>query len=81
VFWKTVEAPESPEEDGGDRYPHTDIAGFHGLTGKRLSSISAAELPGGGELRLDFESGKVVILRNVNDCSKLVIEPHDQRAR
>src|ERR1700730_14892436 len=43
VFWKTVEAPEPPEEDGDNRYPHTDIARLHGLTGKRLSSISTAD--------------------------------------
>lgn len=76
VFWKTVEAPEPPDEDVGDRYPLTDIAGRYGLTGERLSSISTADLPGGGELRLTFESGKVIILRNLSDCSKLVFESH-----
>lgn len=78
LFWKTVEAPDPPEEDRDHRYPHKDIAKLHGLTGKRLSTVSAADLPGGGELHLGFEGGNAVVLRNVDDCSKLVVESHDQ---
>src|SRR5437764_3808780 len=81
VFWKTAAAREAPKEDDDHHYPHTDIGVLYGFTGKRLSNVSTADLPGGGELRLDFDSGEAIILRNVDDCSKLVVERHDLRAR
>jgi hypothetical protein len=74
VFWSTVAAPEAPEEDSGYRHPHKDIGVLYGLVGKRLSTVSTADLPGGGELRLDFDGGETLILRNIDDCSKLVFE-------
>src|SRR5262249_336843 len=64
-----IEVPEAPSEDGDHSYRHTDIAGLHGLTGKRLSVITAIDLPGGGALRLAFEGGKAVILHNTQDFS------------
>ena len=80
VFWKTVEVPDAPRQDGDRSYRRTDIASLHGLTGKRLSVITAIDLPGGGALRLGFEGGKSVVLHNTKDCSRLVVD-HDQRAR
>jgi hypothetical protein len=69
VFWKTVEVPDAPTGDRDHSYRHADIAGLHGLTGKRLSVIKAIDLPGGGTLRLGFEGGTAVTLHNTKDSS------------
>jgi hypothetical protein len=80
VFWKTVEVPDAPTGNGDHSYRHADIAGRHGLAGKRLSVIKAIDLPGGGALRLSFEDGTAVTLHNTKDSARLVVD-HDQRAR
>jgi hypothetical protein len=72
VFWKTVQMPDAPAEDGDHSYRHTDIAGPHSLIGKRLSAIKAIGLPGGGALRLVFEGGTAVTLHDTKDSSRFV---------
>ncbi len=81
VFWKTVDAPSSPPDNGNDRYPSKDIGARHGLTGRSLRRVGTVDLPGGGELRLEFDGGPTLILRNVDDCSSLVIQAVELRRR
>jgi hypothetical protein len=62
VFWKTVEMPDRPPDYEDHSCRHVDIAGQHGLAGRRLSAIETIDLPGGGALRLRFEGGTSVVL-------------------
>ena len=72
VFWHTVDALDSPD---GDRhhYTLTDLGTAHGLLGRRVVGVSTAELPHGGELRLDFEGGRCVSMRHVDGRSAVVV--------
>ena len=73
VFWHTVGGLDSPD---GDRhhYTLTDLGAAHGLVGCRLLDVSTAELPRGGELRLDVEGGLRVTMRHVDGRSAVVVE-------
>jgi hypothetical protein len=81
VFWKTVDEPDAPYEEGDHRYPHRDIGVLHGRIGKRLANIRTIDLPGGGELRLEFDDGKAIIVHDIDDCSTLAVEAGEPRAR
>jgi hypothetical protein len=73
VFWHTVDALDSPD---GDRhhYTVTDLGAAHGLVGQRLQGLTTADVPGGGELRLDFSGGAGVRLRHTEGRSRVVVE-------
>ena len=72
VFWRIVDAPDEPEEEGEHRWVLTDIGAAYGLVGKTLVRVAPFDLPGGGEMRLEFEDTPALILRNVDDESCLV---------
>jgi hypothetical protein len=74
VFWRTVDAPDHPGEEGDHRYTHTDIGAAQGFAGKELKRVSTADLPGGGEMRLEFRGAPTLIFRNVDDRSHLILE-------
>ena len=73
VFWHTVDALDSPD---GDRhhYTLTDLGAAHELVGRRVVGVSTAELPHGGELRVDFEGERRVSMRHVDGRSSVVVE-------
>jgi len=72
VFWHTVDGLDSPD---GDRhhYTLTDLGAAHGLAGRRLVGVSTAELPRGGELRLDFEGDRRVSVHHLDGRSRVVV--------
>ena len=72
LFWKVVEAPDVPEEQGDYRWTLTDLGGPRGLVGKVLRRVTTHDLAGGGELRFDFDGAPALILRNVDDESYLL---------
>ena len=74
VFWRTVEMPDEKPDDGFDRYPQADLGFRHDLIGKKLERVSTIDLPGGGEIRIEFEGGATLLLRDVDDQSRLVVE-------
>jgi hypothetical protein len=84
VFWKTVAMPDRPPDYGDYSYRLVDIAGPHGLIGRRLSAIETIDLPGGGVLRLRFEGGTSVVLHNTidstSDSTRLIVE-HEHQGR
>jgi len=81
VFWKAVEGLNEFADDGDHHYSLKDIGAIHELVGKQLSRVSAVDLSNGCEIRLDFEGGKAVILRNSDDRSELAFVSDDPRAR
>jgi hypothetical protein len=77
LFWKLVDGPDPPAEDVdyGFKWTLTDVGGSRGLVGKVLRSITTHDLPGGGELRFDFDGAPTLILRDVDDQSYLLTAP------
>lgn len=76
VFWHTVDGLDSPD---GDRhhYTVTDLGAAHGVVGRRLLGLTIADVPGGGELRLDFAGDTRVCLRHAEGRSRVVVEAAD----
>jgi hypothetical protein len=74
VFWRTVDRPDAPRDDGVHHDRHKDFGSAHNLIGRRIQRVTTVDLPGGGEIRIDFEGGSTVVLRNVDDQSSLVVE-------
>ena len=73
VFWQTVDALDSPDQDR-HHYTLTDLGAVHGLVGKRLVDVTTADVPSGGELRLQFEGDVCVSVRHVDGRSQVVFE-------
>ena len=73
VFWQTVDALDSPDQDR-HHYTLTDLGAIHGLVGRRLIDVSTAAVPSGGELRLLFSRDACVSLRHVDGRSRVVVE-------
>ena len=73
VFWQTVDALDSPDQDR-HHYTLTDLAAAHGLAGRRLIEVITADLPAGGELRLLFSGDACVSFRHVDGRSRVVVE-------
>lgn len=74
VFWQRVEALDSAGEYDRHHYPLTDLGAAYGFAGKRLSGITAVDLPSGGELRLSFMGAPTLVFRNVDAESRVIIE-------
>jgi len=73
VFWQTVDALDSPDQDR-HHYTLTDLGAVLGLVGQRLVDVGTADVPSGGELRLLFSGGACVSLRHVDGRSRVVVE-------
>lgn len=73
VFWQTVDALDSPDQDR-HHYTLTDLGAIHGLVGRRLVDVTTAAVPSGGELRLLFSGDACVSLRHVDGRSRVVVE-------
>jgi hypothetical protein len=78
VFWQTVDALDSPDQDR-HHYTLTDLGAVHGLVGQRLVDVGIADVPSGGELRLRFSGDVSVSLRHVDGRSRVVVEEGDTR--
>jgi hypothetical protein len=76
VFWQTVDALDSPDQDR-HHYTLTDLGAAHGLVGTRLLDVTVADVPSGGELRLLFAGDVCVSVRHVDGRSRVVIEEGD----
>ena len=73
VFWQTVDALDSPDQDR-HHYTLTDLGAVHGLVGKRLVDVTTADVPAGGELRLLFSGDVCVSVRHVDGRSRVAVE-------
>ena len=73
VFWQTVDALDSPDQDR-HHYTLTDLGAIHRLVGRRLVDVTTADVPSGGELRLLFSGSACVSLRHVDGRSRVVVE-------
>ena len=73
VFWQTVDALDSPDQDR-HHYTMTDLGAVHGLVGKRLVDVTTADVPAGGELRLLFSGDVCVSVRHVDGRSRVAVE-------
>ena len=73
VFWQTVDALDSPDQDR-HHYTLTDLGAIHRLVGRRLVDVTTADVPSGGELRLLFSGDACVSLRHVDGRSRVVVE-------
>ena len=76
VFWQSVEALDSPDQDR-HHYTLSDLGAVHGLDGRRIIDVIAADLPAGGELRLLFSGDACVSFRHVDGRSRVVVEEGD----
>jgi hypothetical protein len=76
VFWQTVDALDSPDQDR-HHYTLTDLGAVHDLVGQRLVDVGIADVPSGGELRLRFSGDVCVSLRHVDGRSRVVVEEGD----
>ena len=72
VFWQTVDALDSPDQDR-HHYTLTDLGAIHRLVGKRLVDVRTADVPSGGELRLLFAGDVCVSFRHVAGRSRVVV--------
>ena len=73
VFWQTVDALDSPDQDR-HHYTLTDLGAIHRLVGRRLVDVTTADVPSGGELRLLFSGDACVSLHHVDGRSRVVVE-------
>jgi hypothetical protein len=74
VFWQSVEALDSPDQDR-HHYTLSDLGAVHGLDGRRIIDVITADLPAGGELRLLFSGDACVSFRHVDGRSRVIVEP------
>ena len=56
------------------RFTGVDLATQHNLVGRRIEAAEFTELPDGAELRLEFERGATLVLRNAADHSTVTIK-------
>ena len=80
IFWQTVDALDSPDQDR-HYYTLTDLGAVHGFVGKRLFEVTTADVPSGGELRLLFAGEVCVSVRHVDGRSRVVVEKGGGDAR
>ena len=73
VFWQSVEALDSPDQDR-HHYTLSDLGAVHGLEGRRIIDVITADLPAGGELRLLFSGDARVSFRHVDGRSRVIVE-------
>ncbi len=74
LFWRAGEgSPSLPPDSGEHRYVFTDVGQRYGIAGSEISGVQTSDLPGGGEIRLCFNSGATVALRNREDAPELQI--------
>src|SRR5262245_43966048 len=73
VFWQRVDGLDSPDQDR-HHYTLTALGALHGYAGKRVSRVTTADLPAGGEVRLEFEGAPVLTYRNVEGNSRVIVE-------
>ena len=73
VFWQVMAALDSAAEYDRHHYTVTDLGTTHGLIGKRLHDVRTVDVDGGGEMHLVFDGGAIVILRNVDGASTVVV--------
>jgi hypothetical protein len=67
----TLTLAEFAEEDM--KFTGTELAVQHNLVGRRIEAAEFTELPDGAELRIDFERGATLMLRNAADHSTVTI--------
>lgn len=74
VFWRSQsDQPLLPPSVGDHMYTLADLGERHRITGHTLLAVRATDLPGGGEIRLEFSDAPSVILRDQQDKTELEI--------
>lgn len=74
MFWTSGSVqPSLPASDADHRYIYTDLGERYGIAGRAVSRIHTSDLPGGGEIRLEFSNAPRVVLRDVLDRTELEI--------
>ena len=55
------------------KFTGADLGAQHSLVEQRIEDVQLLEFAEGGELRIDFEGGATLVLRNANDQSTVTI--------
>jgi hypothetical protein len=77
LFWRSVDAPDQHDTTEMDEfhYPHADIGGRHGISGRRILGLARGQDGAAVWLRIDFAAGLRLLVSNHDDVSRLDVGP------